>query len=203
MPSACVSRTPGGAQPQGAGADATSQPAQPGKQDAKKAQINPGDEPGQALGESELQDSGAAATSQPGSTTGTQQSQMVEGLVNVTTAPLRVLQALDGMPPDAAEAIVTLRTGMSGDAWKTADWLVTSGAMDGGTYGQIKDKLTTHALQFHVEILGYGDHTQVARREEWIIEMHGSLAQVLYHRGLTELGLAWPIDDDTVLVTTR
>jgi hypothetical protein len=122
------------------------------------------------------------------------------GLVNVNTAPLRVLQALDGMPPGGAEAIVAMRQELSGDVLKSPDWIVTSGAVDSGTYDQIKDRITTHSMQFHVEIVGYGDHTKVARRYEWIIEMRGTVAQVLYHRDLTGLGFAWPIDDETMIV---
>ncbi len=137
------------------------------------------------------------ATSQP------TQAAMREGLVNVNTAPLRVLQALDGMPPGAAEAIVALRQELTPEALKSSEWLVTSGAIDPATYAQIKDRITTRALQFHVEILGYGDHTKLARRYEWIIEMRGSVAQVLYHRDLTGLGFAWPIDDETLVVKGR
>ena len=122
------------------------------------------------------------------------------GLINVNTAPLRVLQALDGMPAGGAESIVAMRQELSGDVLASPDWLMTSGAVDGATYDQIKDRITTKALQFHVEIVGYGDHTKLARRYEWIIEMRGTVAQVLYHRDLTGLGFAWPIDDEMLIV---
>ncbi len=125
---------------------------------------------------------------------------MKEGLVNVNTAPLIVLRALDDMPPEAAEAIVTLRQELAGETLAQPDWPVTMGAMDAGTFEALQDKLTTRALQFHVEILGYGDHTQLVRRYEWVIEMRGQLVQVLYHRDLTALGVAWPVDDDSYLV---
>ncbi len=126
------------------------------------------------------------------------QTQVKEGLININTAPLRVLQVI--MPAEAAAAIVTARAELSGEQLKDVQWV--RGVIDPGTYDQIKDKITTRALQFHVEILGYGDHTRLVRRYEWIIEMRGSLAQVLYHRDLTALGLAWPIDDDTFVVST-
>ena len=122
------------------------------------------------------------------------------GLINVNTAPLRVLQALDGMPAGGAESIVAMRQELSGDVLASPDWPMTSGAVDGATYDQIKDRITTKALQFHVEIVGYGDHTKLARRYEWIIEMRGTVAQVLYHRDLTGLGFAWPIDDEMLIV---
>lgn len=132
-----------------------------------------------------------------------QNNQPVRGRINVNVAPLRVLQALDDMPPDAAERIVALRRELDGQTLQQADWVVTAGALDAATYELLKDRLTVKALQFHVEILGYADHLRLVQRYEWIVEMRGPLAQVLYHRDLTRLGPAWPIDDDTFIVETR
>jgi len=134
---------------------------------------------------------------QSGSAQGQGQAQVKEGLINVNTAPLRVLQVI--MPAEVAAAVVAARAELSGEQLKDVQWV--RAVIDPATYDQIKDKITTRALQFHVEILGYGDHTRLARRYEWIIEMRGALAQVLYHRDLTALGLAWPIDDDTLVLS--
>ncbi len=130
-------------------------------------------------------------------------TQVVEGLVNINAAPLRVLMALDDMPEDVAQRIVALRSELDGETLTEPDWPVKAGAMDEATYQNLADRITTRALQFHVEIVGYGDHTKLARRYEWIIEMRGSLAQVLYHRDLTALGFAWPVDDDTVIIRSH
>jgi type II secretory pathway component PulK len=138
--------------------------------------------------------------------TGQGQSQTVEGLIDVNTASLRVLRALleaHGQAPELADRIVAQRQEMTGDALAEPDWVVTTGAMDQVAYDAIKDRLTTRALQFHVEILGYADHIKLARRYEWVIEMRGKVAQVLYYRDLTGLGLAWPIDDDNALAKGR
>ena len=79
-----------------------------------------------------------------GTPTGT--SGMRAGLINVNTAPLRVLQALDGMPAGGAEAIVAMRQELSGDVLESPDWITSSGAVDAATYDQIKDRITTRAL---------------------------------------------------------
>lgn len=134
---------------------------------------------------------------------GGEEENVAVGLIHVNTAPVQVLRAIEGMPPGAAESIVMLRENLDPEALKKADWLVSAGALDPGTYEQITDRITTRALQFHVEIVGYGDHTQLARRYEWIVELRGSIMQVLYHRDLTALGLAWPIDDDTFVVRSE
>ncbi len=124
---------------------------------------------------------------------------VVEGLININTAPARVLAALEGMPEGAAEEIVATRGQLMPEELESANWLTTSGAIDAATFAAIQDKITTRAVQFRIEIVGYGDHTKLARRVEWIVEMRGSLPQVIYERDLTSLGLAWPIDEDEYL----
>ena len=134
-------------------------------------------------------------TEQPGQTTGGTTK------IDVNTASVRVLRALDGMTSEGAEQIVALRAQQSAEALGTTEWLVASGALDPETYAAVKDRLTTKSSQFHVEIVGYADHTRQVRRYEWIVELHGPVVQVLYHRDLTRLGFAWPVDDDTVVIT--
>jgi len=124
------------------------------------------------------------------------------GLVNINTAPLLVLEALDGMAPEGAEAIVARRAELDTATLQSPNWPLQEGVVDAAGFAALQKRITTKALQFHVEIVGYADHTKLARRDEWVIEMRGPLAQVLYHRDLTPLGLAWPVDDETVVVTS-
>ncbi len=135
---------------------------------------------------------------EPGQVEGQEGQQMVEGKININTASARVLAALEGMSEEAASQIVAARAEMEGEALADASWVQT--VIDPLSYEAIQDRITARALQFHVEILAYGDHTRLARRYEWVIEMRGELAQVLYHRDLTALGFAWPVNDDDFLV---
>lgn len=123
----------------------------------------------------------------------------LEGRINVNAAPARVLRALEGITPEQADAIVSLRREQPAEALKNPQWLVSSGALDGGAFAALQTKLTTNALQFHVESVGYADHTRLGRRLEWIVEIRGPVVQVLYHRDLTSLGFAWPVDDDSAV----
>ncbi|MCK4343273.1 MAG: general secretion pathway protein GspK [Phycisphaerae bacterium] len=123
-----------------------------------------------------------------------------EGLINVNTAPIRVLAALDGLTEEDAEQIVAFRREQEPEALQTTEWLVSSGTLEPDIYEAVKDRLTAQAFQFHVEIIGYADHTKLARRYEWIVEARGPIVQVLYHRDLTKLGFAWPVDNDMVVV---
>jgi len=132
-----------------------------------------------------------------GPTTQPQQTQPTR--INVNAASAVVLEAI-GIPPDQAANVVTLREEQSAETLQTTDWLVSTGALDAETYAAVQSRLTTRALQFHVEVVGYADHVKLGRRYEWIVEVRGPLVQVLYHRDLTSLGLAWPVDRDEALV---
>jgi type II secretory pathway component PulK len=126
---------------------------------------------------------------------------LVEDRVNLNTAPLRVLQVVRNMTPAAAAAIVTARGALDPTVAATTAWPLTTGAVDAATFKSVAPFLTAKAYQFRVEIVGYADHSKASRRYEWIIEMVGPLPQVKYHRELSSLGQAWPIDRETVVVT--
>lgn len=125
----------------------------------------------------------------------------IEGLININTAPTRVLAVLPGLTPESIAALVDARKTLSPQQLATTAWPLTSGAVDPVTFGRIAPYITTKAYQFHVEVLGYADHLKIARRYEWIVEMLGPLPQVRYQRDLTSLGFSWPVDDDSVVVT--
>jgi DNA uptake protein ComE-like DNA-binding protein len=121
----------------------------------------------------------------------------IEGLININTAPIRVLVLIPGMTSEAAAAIVDTRQQADADSLRTTAWPLVLGAVDLATFHAIAPYITTKAYQFHVEVLGYADHLRISRRYEWVIELVGPLAQIKYHRDLTSLGPAWPIDDET------
>ncbi|MBU0618161.1 MAG: general secretion pathway protein GspK [Planctomycetes bacterium] len=129
-----------------------------------------------------------------------QLSQPIYGLINVNAAPIRVLMTIPGMTEEAAAAIVAGRKEVDAELLSTPAWLVITETLDAGPFKRIAPYITTKAYQFHVEVVGYADHLKIAKRLEWIIEMVGPLAQIKYHRDLTRLGLAWPLDDETVIV---
>jgi len=132
-----------------------------------------------------------------------QMNQPLVGLININAAPLRVLALIPGMTPEAAAAIVAQRQELDAETLRTTAWPLVSGAVDAATFRAIAPYITTKAYQFHVEVVGYADHCKTFRRLEWVIEMLGPLAQVRYHRDLTRLGLAWPLDQESVIVAGR
>lgn len=128
---------------------------------------------------------------------------IIAGLININCAPLRVLELIPNMTPELAAAIVAARDQFEPATRKSAAWPLTTGVVDAATFRRIAPYITTKAYQFHVESIGYADHLKISRRYEWVIEMMGSLAQIRYHRDLTGLGPAWPIDDDSIVVKGR
>ena len=127
-------------------------------------------------------------------------NQPIYGLININAAPLRVLTVVPEMTPEAAAAIVAGRQEFAPDVLRSVAWPLTTETVDWATFRRIAPYITTKAYQYHVEVVGYADHLKVSRRLEWILEMVGPIAQIKYHRDLTRLGLAWPLDDESVIV---
>ncbi|MGD8453046.1 MAG: type II secretion system protein GspK [Phycisphaerae bacterium] len=125
----------------------------------------------------------------------------LEGLINVNTAPVRVLALIPGLPAEGAAMLVETRAQLSADARRTTAWPMMAEAVDVATFHAIAPYITTKAYQFHVEVLGYADHQQAIQRIEWVIEMAGPLDQVRYYRDLNRLGPAWPIDNEEIAGT--
>ncbi len=122
------------------------------------------------------------------------------GLININTAPQRVLELIPGMTAEAAAAMVAARRELDAKTLRTTAWPLTTGTISAPVFRAIAPAITTKAYQYTVEVVGYADHSKQMRRMEWLIEMIGPLAQIRYHRDLTGLGMAWPLDDERVIV---
>jgi len=132
-----------------------------------------------------------------------QAAQPLPGLININTAPARVLALLPGMGPDEVSAIVEGRLALDAETLKTTAWPVTAGLIPTSVFHQIAPYITTKSHQLHVEVLGYSDQVPLTRRFEWVVEMVGPLPQVLYHRELTSLGVSWRLDQETLSESGR
>lgn len=174
--------------------------------DVRQSRDEPAEDEGDQLDEGALgeeflgegEELGAEGQAQDGAGGGGEETQP-GGKIDVNSAPARVLRAL-GLSDEAASNIVTLRTQQPAESRQSLDWLVSAGALTPEEYAAVQDRLTTQAYQFHVEIVGYADHQPTFSRHEWIVEVRGPTVQVLYHRDLSRLGRAWPVDDETVIV---
>jgi type II secretory pathway component PulK len=124
----------------------------------------------------------------------TVKAQTRDGLVNVNTAPVEVLQAI-GFTEDEARRIVTTRASLAGKDKATLAWLIQQGVLDMERLNDPKlfNCLTARAFQFRVESIGFADHIGAFCRLEVIIKMNGRICQIASWRDLSGLGLGWPV----------
>jgi len=122
---------------------------------------------------------------------------VIPGLINVNTAPAIVLRTM--IPPLTEEqvtAIVTQRQTIPGDQKTSIGWLVANGVLDAETFALVSNMLTTRSIQFSADLIGFADHTGTFKRFETVVEMRGHLAQIVYFRDISSLGVGYPVWDD-------
>jgi len=118
--------------------------------------------------------------------------QRLVGLINVNTAPALVLRCLD-LSEEQVRAIIELRPALSAEEKVTPAWLVTEGLLDLVDFEALAPRITARGQQFTIEALGFADHMGMVTRLQAMVDMVGPVAQVLYVRDLTSLGVTFPI----------
>jgi type II secretory pathway component PulK len=115
------------------------------------------------------------------------------GLININTAPARVLACIKDLPPEVIPMIIQKRDTVTGPIKSTIGWLLTEQILDTHAFSKIENQITARGRQFSIESIGFADHVGVFSRLQEVVDMRGPLAQVVYHRDLTRLGLAYPV----------
>jgi type II secretory pathway component PulK len=116
-----------------------------------------------------------------------------DGLINIVTAPPLVLRCIIGLPEEAIPLIMEKRPLLTPEQKCSTAWLVTDGVLNAQEYTTVDGQITGRSNHFSVEVIGYADHHGMFCRLQAVIEMNGPLAQVIYYRDLTKLGLGYPI----------
>ncbi len=119
------------------------------------------------------------------------QSPVMQGRINVSTAPREVLLTLEALTEDDVTAILAARAELKPEEKATPAWLLSKGTIDLYKYRRIFDKITTGGSVFRAEAIGYADHAGAVQRIHTVFEMRGPIPQVLYTRNLTSLGPAY------------
>jgi type II secretory pathway component PulK len=120
----------------------------------------------------------------------------LRGKINVNTAPVEVLRTVIGLTDEEANAIVERRRNTAAEDRKTTAWLVTTGALTPEKFAVLSNELTARSIQYSADVIGFADHTGSFRRLQAVIEMRGHMAQVLYYRDISSLGIGYPVKDD-------
>lgn len=121
---------------------------------------------------------------------------VIPGLINVNTAPAIVLRTIPGLTEENVANIIAQRQQISGEAKASIGWLVSYGVLDAETFALVSNMLTTRSIQFSADVIGFADHTGTFKRFEVVVEMRGHLAQIVYFRDISSLGVGYPVWDD-------
>ncbi len=120
----------------------------------------------------------------------------IVGLININTAPRRVLETLPAITNEQIDALLEARGGLSDEARVTPAWLIAEGVVDLDTMDEIAPLITGRGQQFMVESLGYADHIGMVTRLEVVLDLVGPLPQTIYYRDVTRIGGHFPIREE-------
>ena len=111
------------------------------------------------------------------------------GLIDINTAPAEVLRCVRGITEPLITEIITRRATLTSEAKATPAWLFIEQLADDATLSELMSDITARGHQFTIESLGFADHVGTITRLQAIIEMRGPVAQTVYYRDLTPLGV--------------
>lgn len=114
------------------------------------------------------------------------------GLVNVNTADPIVLRAL-GMSQEIVSNIVTARRSLPPSERATLGWLMASAGVTADQFAESGGLLTARSRQFTIESIGFTDNRGLFTRLQAVVTMRGPIAQLIYYRDITKLGMGFPV----------
>lgn len=125
------------------------------------------------------------------------------GLIDVNTAPAKVLSTIPGIDPQTAERILQGRERLTVEARRHTAWLVSEGILSAEQYLACVDRLTSRCMQWRVRVeAGFeragdgsasaGDAAELSDVTilEAVIDISGPTPRVAYLRDATFLGAA-------------
>lgn len=117
-----------------------------------------------------------------------------DGLINVNTASLRVLQSVPGIDEPLAEAIVSARRSISPEHRNTIAWLYQEGVVNTALFKAIAPYLTARSFQYSFHVVGYGLPSGRFRVLDVLIDLAGSEPRIVYLRDITRLGMPFRLE---------
>ncbi len=117
---------------------------------------------------------------------------MLQGLVNVCTAPQQVLAALPGMDEGTASQLIAYRSRLTEDQLRSITWVAE--ALDEETAIELGPWITVHSYQFGLDIVAVGRNLRGFRRVWVIVDMADGTPRIVYRKDWT--GLGWPLEEE-------
>jgi hypothetical protein len=89
--------------------------------------------------------------------------------------------------------LIAQRETLDSEEKATPAWILVYELTDDATMELLIHNITARGYQFTIESLGYADHIGTVSRLQVAVEMRGPVAQTIYYRDLTPLGIGFPI----------
>ena len=122
---------------------------------------------------------------------------ILPGRVNLNSAPLEVLSALDGIDESTAQEIIDTRDTLDEMVRSTTAWLYTEGVVSAETFKTVAPLLTTRSYQYRVRSFGYRPEGGRFCVLEAVIDTASGEPRIKYLRELTRLGVPFtPVGEE-------
>lgn len=118
------------------------------------------------------------------------------GLININTAHVKVLAAIDGIGDNIARQVVDVRDGLDVSQRQSIAWLASERLVDAETFRRIAPRLTARSFQYRVRSIGFGWPGGQFRVAEAVVDIADGPPRITYLRDITRLGLPVAIDMD-------
>jgi len=118
----------------------------------------------------------------------------IVGLINVNTAPAKVLSLVPGIDQYLAEEIVEARGDLEAQEGATIAWLVSRNVVAEEKFKEIAPHLTARSYQFRVRCVGFAVPSGRFYVLEAIIDLAAGEPRIVYMRDLTRLGMPVAVD---------
>lgn len=118
----------------------------------------------------------------------TDRGRVLQGRINVNTAPREVLRCLPGLDESDVEALIAKRS-TSGSDTQSLAWVADAlPAEKGKLVGAL---ITTRSFQYSADIAAVGSNGRGFKRSRYVFDLRSSPPRILYRQDLTHLG--WPL----------
>ena len=114
---------------------------------------------------------------------------ILPGRVNLNSALIEVLSALDGIDENIAQEIIDTRDTLDEMVRSTTAWLYTEGVVSAETFKTVAPLLTTRSYQYRVRSFGYRPEGGRFCVLEAVIDTASGEPRIKYLRELTRLGV--------------
>lgn len=118
----------------------------------------------------------------------TDRARVLQGRINVNTAPKEVLRCLPGLDEGDVEALIAKRS-TSGSDTQTVAWVADAIPPEKGA--QIGALITTRSYQYSADIAAVGSNGRGYKRSRYVFDLRSTPPRILYRQDLTHLG--WPL----------